>query len=204
MAAIDLNADLGETVAGVPTADDEAMFAVISSASIACGGHAGDAASMRDAVARAARFGVAVGRASVLPRSRELRAPVHGPRCRGADAGDRPPARGAPQGRRRHPLRQAARRALQPHRARMPRRRSRSPTPSSTLDALGRPVPVLGLGGAIAAAASAARSAVRDRGVPRPRVPRRTALSCRATSRARFSTTRGRRRPRAAPCPRGT
>src|SRR6478736_5910216 len=61
MRAIDLNADLGETVDGVPTADDEAMFAVISSASIACGGHAGDAASMRAAVARATRFGVAVG-----------------------------------------------------------------------------------------------------------------------------------------------
>lgn len=61
MAAIDLNADLGETVDGVPTADDEAMFAVISSASVACGGHAGDAASMRDSVERAARHGVAVG-----------------------------------------------------------------------------------------------------------------------------------------------
>ena len=61
MAVIDLNADLGETVGGVPTADDEAMFAVISSASVACGGHAGDAASMRDAVARAGRHGVAVG-----------------------------------------------------------------------------------------------------------------------------------------------
>ena len=45
----------------MPTADDEAMFAVISSASIACGGHAGDAASMREAVDRAARLGVAVG-----------------------------------------------------------------------------------------------------------------------------------------------
>lgn len=61
VASIDLNADLGETVGGVSTADDEAMFAVISSASIACGGHAGDAASMRAAVQRAARFGVAVG-----------------------------------------------------------------------------------------------------------------------------------------------
>ncbi|MBW9095337.1 LamB/YcsF family protein [Microbacterium jejuense] len=61
MAAIDLNADLGETVDGVPTADDEAMFAVISSANVACGGHAGDAASMRQAVARAGRFGVAIG-----------------------------------------------------------------------------------------------------------------------------------------------
>lgn len=58
---MDLNADLGETVDGVPTADDEAMFAVISSASVACGGHAGDDRSMRDAVARAARYGVAVG-----------------------------------------------------------------------------------------------------------------------------------------------
>lgn len=61
MAAIDLNADLGETVDGAPTADDEAMFAVISSASVACGGHAGDAASMRAAVERAGRRGVAVG-----------------------------------------------------------------------------------------------------------------------------------------------
>ncbi|KAA9107860.1 5-oxoprolinase subunit PxpA [Microbacterium rhizomatis] len=59
--AIDLNADLGETIDGVPTADDEAMFAVVSSASIACGGHAGDAASMRAAVSRAVRFGVAAG-----------------------------------------------------------------------------------------------------------------------------------------------
>jgi UPF0271 protein len=58
---VDLNADLGETVDGMPTADDEAMFAVISSANVACGGHAGDAESMRVAVERAGRFGVAVG-----------------------------------------------------------------------------------------------------------------------------------------------
>jgi len=58
---VDLNADLGETVDGMPTADDEAMFAVVSSANVACGGHAGDEASMREAVERAARFGVAVG-----------------------------------------------------------------------------------------------------------------------------------------------
>ncbi len=61
MPAIDLNADLGETVGGVPTADDAAMFAVVSSASIACGGHAGDAASMRASVDRARVTGVAVG-----------------------------------------------------------------------------------------------------------------------------------------------
>ena len=61
MAVIDLNADLGETVGGLPTADDDAMFALISSASIACGGHAGDTASMHAAVERAARTGVAIG-----------------------------------------------------------------------------------------------------------------------------------------------
>ena len=61
MAVIDLNADLGETVDGVPTGDDEAMFRVVSSASVACGGHAGDAASMREAVVRAGSAGVAVG-----------------------------------------------------------------------------------------------------------------------------------------------
>lgn len=61
MAAIDLNADLGETVDGVPTADDDAMFALISSASIACGGHAGDVEAMRAAVERATRTGVAIG-----------------------------------------------------------------------------------------------------------------------------------------------
>lgn len=58
---MDLNADLGETVDGVPTADDEAMFSLVSSASIACGAHAGDAESMRASVERARRFGVAVG-----------------------------------------------------------------------------------------------------------------------------------------------
>ena len=60
-ASVDLNADLGETVDGAPTADDEAIFAVVSSASIATGGHAGDASSMRVAVERAARHGVAAG-----------------------------------------------------------------------------------------------------------------------------------------------
>jgi UPF0271 protein len=58
---VDLNADLGETRDGMPTADDEAMFAVISSASVACGGHAGDDESMRASVERAARYGVAIG-----------------------------------------------------------------------------------------------------------------------------------------------
>lgn len=59
--SIDLNSDLGETWRGAPTADDEAMFALVSSANIACGFHAGDAATMRESVARAARHGVAIG-----------------------------------------------------------------------------------------------------------------------------------------------
>jgi UPF0271 protein len=42
MISIDLNADLGE---GVGT--DEALLEIVSSASIACGGHAGDAETMR-------------------------------------------------------------------------------------------------------------------------------------------------------------
>jgi 5-oxoprolinase (ATP-hydrolysing) subunit A len=61
MRTIDLNADLGETVAGAPTADDEALFALVSSANVACGAHAGDAAAMRQASERARRYGVAVG-----------------------------------------------------------------------------------------------------------------------------------------------
>jgi UPF0271 protein len=59
--SVDLNADLGETRDGVPTADDDAMFALVSSANVACGGHAGDEVSMRSSVERAARFGVAIG-----------------------------------------------------------------------------------------------------------------------------------------------
>ena len=61
VSSIDLNSDLGEVWKGAPTADDESMFALISSASIACGFHAGDEDSMRASVERAARRGVAVG-----------------------------------------------------------------------------------------------------------------------------------------------
>lgn len=58
---IDLNCDLGETVQGVATGDDAAMFPLISSANIACGHHAGDDAAMRSSCELAARYGVAVG-----------------------------------------------------------------------------------------------------------------------------------------------
>ena len=56
MNAIDLNADLGE---GMPGEDD--LLAVVSSASIACGGHAGDAATMRRALQACKARGIRAG-----------------------------------------------------------------------------------------------------------------------------------------------
>ncbi len=53
---MDLNADVGEGCG-----DDAALMPVITSASIACGGHAGDAVSMRDTVAAAVDKGVSIG-----------------------------------------------------------------------------------------------------------------------------------------------
>lgn len=54
--SIDLNADLGE---GSP--HDAALMALASSVNIACGGHAGDAGSIRSAIARAVAAGCAIG-----------------------------------------------------------------------------------------------------------------------------------------------
>jgi UPF0271 protein len=53
---IDLNADLGEEAG-----DDAAMLALVSSANIACGAHAGGPAAMAAAFAQARSRGVAVG-----------------------------------------------------------------------------------------------------------------------------------------------
>jgi UPF0271 protein len=53
---VDLNCDMGEDM---PT--DEAIFPFISSANIACGGHAGDADTMRRSVGLAVRYGVGIG-----------------------------------------------------------------------------------------------------------------------------------------------
>jgi len=52
---IDLNADVGEGPGESP------LFEIVTSANIACGGHAGDEASMRAAVRLAQRGGVAIG-----------------------------------------------------------------------------------------------------------------------------------------------
>ena len=56
MPEIDLNADLGE---GAPY--DEALLGIVSSANIACGGHAGDEETMVRTVRMAIANGVAVG-----------------------------------------------------------------------------------------------------------------------------------------------
>lgn len=57
---LDLNADVGEHDGLVPPAE-RALLRLVTSASIACGWHAGDATSMRHTVAEAAVFGVQVG-----------------------------------------------------------------------------------------------------------------------------------------------
>ncbi|MEZ5095204.1 MAG: 5-oxoprolinase subunit PxpA [Nocardioides sp.] len=53
---VDLNADLGEEVT-----DDLALLAVVTSANVACGYHAGSAAIMRQVCAEAVRLGVSIG-----------------------------------------------------------------------------------------------------------------------------------------------
>ncbi|HJC68212.1 MAG TPA: LamB/YcsF family protein [Candidatus Brachybacterium intestinipullorum] len=59
-AAIDLNADLGEGYGDWSMGEDAAMLDVVTTANIACGGHAGDARSMRAACRAAAARGVAI------------------------------------------------------------------------------------------------------------------------------------------------
>jgi UPF0271 protein len=54
--AVDLNADLGEEVT-----DDAGLLAVVTSANVACGFHAGTPATMRFCCTEAARVGVVVG-----------------------------------------------------------------------------------------------------------------------------------------------
>lgn len=58
---IDLNSDLGEGYGGWRLADDAALLGIITSANIACGFHAGDPQTMREAVTTAVAGGVAVG-----------------------------------------------------------------------------------------------------------------------------------------------
>jgi UPF0271 protein len=74
---IDLNCDMGEGCGA-----DEALMPLVSSANVACGGHAGDEASMRETVRLARRHGVAVGAHPSFPdragfgRARMARSPA--------------------------------------------------------------------------------------------------------------------------------
>src|SRR5439155_13350632 len=58
---IDLNADLGEGFGRWTLTDDDALLAVVTSANVACGFHAGDPSIMRRVCALAAAAGVRIG-----------------------------------------------------------------------------------------------------------------------------------------------
>ncbi|MBV7407428.1 LamB/YcsF family protein [Maritimibacter sp. DP1N21-5] len=58
---IDLNADLGEGFGAWAMAEDAAMFDIVTSANIACGGHAGDPDTMATATRVAREKGVVIG-----------------------------------------------------------------------------------------------------------------------------------------------
>jgi UPF0271 protein len=61
MTWIDLNADLGEGFGRWRLTDDEQLLSVVTSANVACGFHAGDAATMRRVCELAAARGVRIG-----------------------------------------------------------------------------------------------------------------------------------------------
>ncbi|GAA1039595.1 LamB/YcsF family protein [Streptomyces murinus] len=61
MTAIDLNADLGEGFGRWRLTEDEQLLSVVTSANVACGFHAGDAATMRRVCELAVARGVTIG-----------------------------------------------------------------------------------------------------------------------------------------------
>jgi len=61
VSSIDLNADLGESFGAWRLGDDEGMLALVTSANVACGFHAGDPSTLRRTCALAADHGVSVG-----------------------------------------------------------------------------------------------------------------------------------------------
>jgi UPF0271 protein len=58
---VDLNADLGESFGAWRLGDDKALLAIVTSANVACGFHAGDPLTIRRACAGAVARGVAIG-----------------------------------------------------------------------------------------------------------------------------------------------
>ncbi|MBT2484458.1 MULTISPECIES: LamB/YcsF family protein [unclassified Microbacterium] len=61
MATIDLNSDLGENVPDRIVSDDESMLAIVTSANVSCGFHAGSPEGIRSTLAAAVRGGVVIG-----------------------------------------------------------------------------------------------------------------------------------------------
>lgn len=58
---IDLNADVGESYGAYPMGNDAALLALVSSANIACGAHAGDPAVIQKTIADAIAGGASLG-----------------------------------------------------------------------------------------------------------------------------------------------
>lgn len=67
MKRIDLNCDLGESFGAWRMGEDAALLALVSSANVACGFHAGDPAIMQRTVALAVAHDVAIGAHVSLP-----------------------------------------------------------------------------------------------------------------------------------------
>ena len=61
MTRIDLNCDMGELPEAIADGTQEALLRSITSANVACGGHAGDEGTMRTTIEQALCAGVAVG-----------------------------------------------------------------------------------------------------------------------------------------------
>lgn len=61
MKRIDLSVDLGEATTDEERAIEDEIWPLITSVNVACGGHVGDADSMRRSVARAVEYGVQLG-----------------------------------------------------------------------------------------------------------------------------------------------
>ena len=61
MKRVDLNCDMGELPEMLADGSQEALMEFVTSANVACGGHAGDEEMMRATIEQALRLGVAVG-----------------------------------------------------------------------------------------------------------------------------------------------
>lgn len=67
MTSIDLNSDLGESFGVWRLGDDAAMLAIVTSANVACGFHAGDPSTLRLVCAAAVAHGVTIGAQVAYP-----------------------------------------------------------------------------------------------------------------------------------------